>query len=52
VEELYLATLSRYPTDGERAEAIKYRADCETRDEWMEDVLWSLLNVREFIFQH
>ena len=31
-----------------------YRVDsaADVRDEWLEDVLWSLLNVREFVFQH
>jgi hypothetical protein len=51
VEELYLATLSRYPSRAEMDEAVKYRRECESREAWMEDVLWSLLNVREFVFK-
>ncbi|MEQ8790754.1 MAG: DUF1549 and DUF1553 domain-containing protein [Pirellulaceae bacterium] len=52
VEELYLAALSRPPTEGELRDAVDYRRECESRAAWMEDLLWSLLNVREFIFVH
>ena len=52
VEELYLAALSRFPDDDEMKETLAYKEDCASRDEWLEDVLWSLLNVREFLFQH
>ena len=52
VEELYLASLSRFPTTRELEESIRYRQECESREVWMEDLLWSLVNVREFIFNH
>lgn len=52
VEELYLSTLSRLPGKPEMEEMIRYRDECESRDAWMEDVLWGLLNMREFIFNH
>jgi hypothetical protein len=52
VEELYLASLSRFPTTRELQESIRYREECESREVWMEDLLWSLVNVREFIFNH
>jgi hypothetical protein len=52
IEELYLATLSRPPTATEKNEALQYRAECESRETWLEDVLWSLVNVREFVFKH
>jgi hypothetical protein len=52
VEELYLAALSRLPTSEETAESLDYLRECESRDAWMEDLAWSLLNVREFIFNH
>lgn len=52
VEDLYLSTLSRFPTDVEMQETLGYLEECDSRDEWMEDLLWSLLNVREFVFQH
>jgi hypothetical protein len=50
VEELYLGTLSRFPTPAEMAKTLRYRQDCESREAWLEDLLWGLLNVREFIF--
>ncbi|GIW80862.1 MAG: hypothetical protein KatS3mg105_2669 [Gemmatales bacterium] len=52
VEELYLAALSRFPTKDEMNESLRYRLECDSRAEWMEDLLWSLLNVREFVFNH
>ena len=52
IDELYLAALSRLPTDTERNETLQYRAECESREAWLEDVLWSLVNVREFVFIH
>ncbi|MFN4257675.1 MAG: DUF1549 domain-containing protein [Gemmataceae bacterium] len=52
VEELYLATLSRFPTQEETQRALQYVAQAENRKAGFEDVLWSLINVREFIFNH
>jgi hypothetical protein len=52
VEQLYLSALARPPTESELVDVIAYRSECESREAWMEDVLWSLLNVREFVFQH
>jgi hypothetical protein len=51
VEELYLAALARYPTAEERqvvAEMLKGREPKRV----LEDLLWSLLNSREFLFNH
>lgn len=52
VEELYLTCLSRYPTAEERKKIADYVSGAASRREAMEDVLWSLLNTREFIFVH
>lgn len=52
VEELYLATVSRFPTAEERAKALDYVAKAADRKAGFEDVLWSLLNLREFVFNH
>lgn len=52
VEELYLATFSRYPTPQEQTIATNYiNGDSEPRKA-VEDLLWSLLNSREFLFNH
>lgn len=52
VEELYLATFSRYPTPQEVTIATGYiDRDSEPRKA-VEDLLWTLLNSREFLFNH
>ena len=52
VQELYLATFSRFPTPQEVFVAAGYiDRDLDPR-KGMEDVLWSLLNSREFLFNH
>ncbi len=51
VEELYLAALGRYPTDGEKAKAASYLAKKELR-RGLEDMVWAMLNTREFMFNH
>ena len=52
VEELYLAALCRTPTEAESARALAYVADHPDREKAIEDVLWAILNSKEFIFQH
>ncbi|MDE0736671.1 MAG: DUF1549 and DUF1553 domain-containing protein [Pirellulaceae bacterium] len=54
VEQLYLAALSRYPNAQERELMLgAFREkDGDSRREVVEDVLWALLNTREFIFNH
>jgi hypothetical protein len=51
VEELFLATLSRPPTEAERAAVQKALAD-GARDEVLRDLFWALLNSKEFSFNH
>lgn len=53
VEALYLATLSRPPTPGERETAVAAIGEgAEGRRAGAEDVLWALLNSAEFVFNH
>jgi hypothetical protein len=52
VEELYLLTLGRLPTDGERAACTKYLAESASPVKGLHGILWSLLNTREFVLQH
>ena len=52
VEECYLAALCRPPTGAESARALGYLADHPDREKALEDVLWAVLNSKEFIFQH
>lgn len=53
IEELYLATYSRLPTEEERQVSLQvYTASDATRQTATEDILWSLLNSAEFVFNH
>jgi len=51
IDELYLSTLSRFPTDTEQALMIQAFSENDRRAA-AEDVLWSLLNSKEFVFNH
>jgi len=48
VEELYLRTLSRQPTDQETNTALAYCKDTKNRAAVFEDLLWALVNSSEF----
>jgi hypothetical protein len=48
VEDLYLRTLSREPTDKEMTTALKYCKSTKNRAAVFEDLLWALVNSSEF----
>jgi hypothetical protein len=50
VEELYLATLSRLPDEGELKMSTKHLKDGDNRAERAQDLLWALLNSHAFLF--
>jgi hypothetical protein len=53
IEELYLIALSRYPSEAERKRLTEYIERTEkNRQRAVEDVLWAILNTREFMFNH
>ena len=52
VRELYLTTFSRPPNDSETAAAVGLIETAESPQQGLEDVLWALLNSREFLFNH
>lgn len=52
VEELYLATFSRFPTVAEGQKAVHALAVSRNRAQTSEDLLWVLLNSKEFVFNH
>ena len=53
IDELYLTTLSRFPNEEERNLMREAFSDSGSeRNEAVEDVLWALLNTKEFIFNH
>ncbi|MEK6371293.1 MAG: DUF1549 domain-containing protein [Acidobacteriota bacterium] len=48
-ETMYLSTLSRYPTETEKAQAVAYLRS-GTLGQKTEDLQWALLNTLEFLF--
>ena len=52
INDAYLRTLSRYPSDEELQIAQTFIAETADPVEGIRDVLWALLNTREFIVNH
>ena len=52
VEELYLLALGRLPAAEEQRQVLAYVAGESDRKAAFEDVLWAILNTKEFLFNH
>lgn len=52
IEELYLTALARLPNAVEIQAHLTHLENAPSRQAGMQDVLWALLNVREFAFNH
>jgi hypothetical protein len=52
LEDLFLATLTRFPTAVERDKALGTIRQAPSRKEGFSDLLWALLNARAFAFSH
>lgn len=53
VNELYTAAISRQPSDDERARLLEYIGSRkDQREAALQDMLWALLNTKEFMFNH
>ncbi|HSG72450.1 MAG TPA: DUF1549 and DUF1553 domain-containing protein, partial [Planctomycetaceae bacterium] len=55
VEDLYLAAYTRFPSESERQVAVDYinrREKPEDQRKAAEDLLWTLLNSKEFLYNH
>ena len=52
LDEMYLRTLSRYPDDEERSMAERAIAKAGDPKRGYEDLLWALLNSKEFLYNH
>ncbi len=52
VDEVFLASLSRFPSDDERAAAFDHLKRKPDRKAALTDLLWALINTREFILNH
>jgi hypothetical protein len=51
IDDLYLSTLSRLPSDAERDLMLSAFTELDRRAA-TEDVLWTLMNSKEFLFNH
>jgi hypothetical protein len=51
VSDLYIAALCREPSETERSHALAYLSSQSERTTALEDLVWSILNLREFIFR-
>jgi hypothetical protein len=51
-EEMYLATLSRFPTETEQSKVLAHLKSKTDRNTAWIDVVWALINTREFILNH
>jgi hypothetical protein len=52
VDELYLAAVSRFPTPEESRRGVQTIGTAPNRQQAAEDLLWALLNTKEFVFNH
>ena len=53
LEELYLSSLSRLPSERERALLLGvFDPSGKDRRAAVEDVLWGLMNTKEFLYNH
>jgi hypothetical protein len=53
LEELYLTALCRYPSQKERTIALKHLTNArQKREQAVMDLLWTVINTQEFLFQH
>lgn len=52
VEELYLRTLTRLPTETERTKLAGFFGEGKNEETVLNDLFWALLNAKEFVFNH
>jgi hypothetical protein len=52
IEEVFLWTVSRLPTEAERKTAAEYLKGSPSPERGVQGLMWSLLNTREFVLNH
>ena len=52
IENLYLRCLSRKPTEQEAAKLKEFLTPGAKPEQVLNDLFWSLLNAKEFVFNH
>ena len=50
IRRMFVATLSRGPSEGEMARVLAYRIGA--RAQWLSDLQWALLNKLDFVFNY
>ena len=52
IKDLYLTAYSRIPTESELSKTVDFVERQEDKRKALEDVLWTILNSKEFMFNH
>ena len=54
VEEAYLGSLARFPTEAEKEKILKVLTEAKESDKRtvVEDIYWAILSSKEFLFNH
>lgn len=52
INELYLSAFTRHPHDRELETTVKYVESQDDKRKALEDVLWTIVNSKEFLFNH
>ncbi|MEI7457832.1 MAG: DUF1549 and DUF1553 domain-containing protein [Pirellula sp.] len=52
IQEVYLRAFSRLPTENELQSALAYIDKKENKQEAYQDLVWAILNCKEFLFNH
>jgi hypothetical protein len=52
VTEVYQTVFARPPSESEMALVVRHMAGAETPQQGYEDLMWALVNTKEFLFNH
>ena len=52
IEQVWLRTVGRLPTDSDRERAVKHLAETPSVAEGIRDLLWAMMNSKEFLLNH
>ena len=52
IEQVCLRTVSRLPTNADRERAVKHLAEASSVADGIRDLLWAMMNSKEFLLNH